>query len=99
MRVAALRHDDLDVVEQPLSGRREIEIVPVDREAVVERHASTREMASAGAGAGLEQHCLEHAELHDLARHSVDLDEIARTDAVGPHEDEPADERDDEILQ
>ena len=56
-------------------------------------------MALVGPVAGFEQHGAEEADLGDFAADAVDLDPVADADAVAAHEDEPAEEGEDEILE
>src|SRR6201999_1093036 len=97
--IASDRHYQLQLIPKPLSGSREIEVVPFNRETVGESHASTGRMAGVAPIAGLEQHRVEHAEFGDFAADAVDFDPVAKPDSVAAHEHEPAEESDDEILE
>src|SRR5215475_3333391 len=99
IRVATGGHGDVKLVPQPSARCREVEVVSLDRKAVRERDATACRVPGSAPFPRLEQHRVEQAELHDLAGHAVDLHEIADADAVLAHQHEPAEERDDEILQ
>src|SRR5262249_22009744 len=90
---------DVQLIPQPATRRREVEVVALDRETVRERDASSRRVAGFAPGTRLEKHRIEQSELDDLAGHAVDLDEIADANAVLAHQDEPAEEADDEVSE
>ena len=56
-------------------------------------------MALIGPVAGFEQHGAEEADLDDLAADAVDFNPVAGADAVLAHEDKPAEEGEDEVLE
>src|SRR5260370_10674618 len=70
-----------------------------DGEAVGEGHSPTRGVSGVAPIAGLHQHGMEHAEFGDFAADAVDFHPVAETNAVAAHQDQPAEERHDEILQ
>ncbi len=89
----------LNLVPQPLSRGGEVEVLAADGVAVHEVDAAAGGMALVGPVAGLEQRGAEEADLDDLAADAIDLDPVADADAVLAHEDEPAEEGEDEVLE
>ena len=90
---------DGDLVPHPLAGGGEVEVLAGDGEVVDEGDAAAGGMALVGPVAGFEQRGAEEADLDDLAADAVDLDPVADADAVFAHEDEPAEEGEDEVLE
>ena len=88
-----------DLVPHPLAGGGEVEVLAGDGEVVDEGDAAAGGMALVGPVAGFEQRGAEEADLDDLAADAVDLNPVADADAVLAHEDEPAEEGEDEVLE
>ena len=55
-------------------------------------------MTGVGPVAGLEQHRLQQPDLDYLTGHTVDFNPVAHADSIPSHQDEPPEERNDEIL-
>ena len=70
-----------------------------NRKTVRERYAASRRMAGLGPVPRFQQDRVEHSGLHYFAGHSVDLHPIAQSNPVSPHQHEPSDKPNDEILQ
>src|SRR5581483_6813295 len=73
--------------------------MPFDGKAVNESHLASGGMPRIGPCPGFEQDGTQQADLEHFPADPVDLDPIANADAVLAHEDKPAKERHDEILQ
>src|SRR6516165_12219145 len=99
IRILSRRQDHLQFVPEPLAGSRKIKIVAFDGVAVGEGHAPASRMTRSGPVAGLQQHGAKNAEFDHFTSHTVNLHPIAEADAVLPHEREPSEEADDEILE
>src|ERR1700690_2067517 len=70
-----------------------------DGKAVGEGYPSAGRMPGVAPVAGLQKHRVEHAEFSDFTADAVDFHPVAQTDAVAAHQDQPAEKRDDEVLE
>src|SRR5260370_31135467 len=76
-----------------------MEVMLFDGGALGEGPAPASGVSGIAPVAGLQQHGMEHAELHDLAADAVDFHPVAEANAVAAHQDQPAEERDAEVLE
>ena len=93
------RNVDGNLVPHPLAAGGEVEVLAGDGEVIDEGDAAACGMALVGPVAGFEERGAEEADLDDLAADAVDLDPVADADAVFAHEDKPAEEGEDEVLE
>src|SRR5262249_37507023 len=70
-----------------------------NRVAVGECHAAACRMAGVGPISRFEQNGMEHADLNDFSRDTVDLNPIAEANSVSANQDKPAEKPDDEVLE
>ena len=88
-----------DFVPQPLAAGGEIEEVALDGEAVHHGDFAAGGMAGLGPVAGFEKNSAQQTDLHDFAGYAVNFHPVADAHSVAAHQYEPAEERNDEILQ
>ena len=70
-----------------------------DGKAVHEGDFAPGWMPGVGPVTGFEQHGVPEIDLHDFAYHTVNFYPVANPKAIAAHQNEPAHECDDEILQ
>ena len=92
------RHQDLQLVPQPLPAGGKIEEVPFDGEAVDEGDLASRGMPGVIPVTSLQQHGPQQADFSDFTHHALDFHPIAHADSVPAHQREPPKEGDDEVL-
>src|SRR5271167_952340 len=99
IRILASRNENVQLVPQPLSGSRKVEVVPFDGEAVDERYLASGWMAGIIPVARLQHDGAQKSNFHHFATNSVDLDPVTSTNTVATHQDKPAEEGYDEIFE
>src|SRR5271166_216152 len=99
IRILASRNENVQLVPQPLSGRRKVEVVPFDGEAVDERDLATGWMASIVPVSRLQHDGAQKSNFQHFTTNSVDLDPVTSTNTVATHQDKPAEEGHDEIFE
>ena len=82
-----------------MAGCGEVEVLASDGEVIDEGDAATGGVAFVSPVAGFEERGAEEADLEDFAADAVDLYGVSDADPVAAHEDEPADEGEDELLE
>src|SRR5208337_5552281 len=99
IRILASRNEDVQLVPQPLSGRRKVKVVSFNGEAVYERYLASGWMACVIPVSRLQHDGAQKSNFHHFATNSVDLNPVTRTDTVAAHQDKPAEEGHDEIFE
>src|SRR3984885_5795854 len=99
MNARALRYVDLDLIPHPLSHGRKIEVLSPDGITVQKRDSSARGMTVGRPVSCLQQPGAEQPEFHHFSTDAIDFYPVVYPDSVGSHQNEPAAERQDEVLK
>src|SRR5271165_2374255 len=87
IRILASRNGTVQLIPQPLSGRRKVEVVSFDGEAVDERDLASGWMACIIPVSRLQHDSAQKSNFHHFATNSVDLDPVTSTNTVAAHQD------------
>src|SRR5262249_13687195 len=82
VRVPGSRQGHLQFIPQPLPGRRKIEIMTFDSEAVYKRNSSPGRLSGSARFTQLEQNCSHEADFDYFATHAADFYPVPDTNPV-----------------
>src|SRR5882672_5125187 len=99
IRIPSRGYQHLQLVPQPLPRSREVEVMPFNRKAVDESDLAPGWMSGVSPVAGFHEYRTQKADLDDFADDAIDLNPVADLQAIAPHQHEPSEEADDEVLE